>query len=65
MFEDITKEQRDAWRSKVRAVDLALKSAVEPKEMPAKPVRHLHLLPSVHMPHMTHGHKPGAETVAA
>ena len=58
MFADMTKEERDAWRSKVRAVDAALKvvqTAPEPK-----PVRRLHLVPNLTALHLPHERKTAA-----
>jgi hypothetical protein len=57
MFEDMTTEQRDAWRSKVRAVDAALKTVQTPE---VKPVRRLHLVPSMSALHLSHERKTAA-----
>jgi hypothetical protein len=65
MFDNMTKEQREAWARKVHSVDAALKSAVEPhpvREEAPKPQHHvLHLVPKLHLPH----HTQGGKTMAA
>jgi hypothetical protein len=58
VFEDMSKEQQDAWRSKVRAVDAALK--VVQTTPAAKPARRLHLVPSLTLLHSQHERKTAA-----
>ena len=54
---EMTQEQRDAWRRKVHSVDAALKSVIEsPALVRATKMQHdLHLVPRLHLPHMLHG----------
>ena len=54
MFEDITPEQREAFKRRTHAVDAALKSAIiEPQPQAKKtPLRRLHLVPNLHMTHV-------------
>ena len=59
MFDTITPEQREAFKRRSHAVDAALKSAIiEPQPQGKKtPLRRLHLVPNLHMTHVSHtGH---------
>ena len=57
MFETITPEQREAFKRRSHAVDAALKSAIIEPQPEAKktPLRRLHVVPALHMPHVIHG----------
>ena len=54
---EMTQEQRDAWRRKVHSVDAALKSVVESPALVkvTKPQHGLHLVSRLHLPHVLHG----------
>jgi hypothetical protein len=56
MFENITPEQREAFKRRTHAVDAALKSAIlEPQPQAKKtPRRRLHLVPTLHVAHEGH-----------
>jgi hypothetical protein len=56
MFENITPEQREAFKRRTHAVDAALKSAlIEPQpEAKKTSLRRLHLVPSMHLSHGGH-----------
>lgn len=53
MFENITPEQREAFKRRAHAVDAALKSAIiEPQPRAKKtPLRRLQLVPALLVPH--------------
>jgi hypothetical protein len=57
MFETITPEQREAFKRRAHAVDAALKSAIiEPQPQAKKtPLRRLNIVPTLHVPHVSHG----------
>jgi hypothetical protein len=60
---EMTQEQRDAWRRKVHSVDAALKLVVESpvSTRVTKPQHGLHLVPKLHLPHtLNHGHSRAA-----
>jgi hypothetical protein len=56
MFDNITPEQREAFKRRAHAVDAMLKSAIVEPHAEAKrtPLRRLHLIPSLQVPHFTH-----------
>lgn len=64
MFDNLTAEQREAFKRRTHAIDAALKSAIaEPQpEVEKKPVRHLQFGPKLHIAHAPqpgqtpHGH---------
>ena len=57
MFENITPEQREAFKRRAHAVDAALQSAIiEPQPRAKKtPLRRLQLVPTLHLPHVAPG----------
>jgi len=56
MFDNLTPDQREAFKRRSHAVDAALKSAIIEPQPEAKktPLRRLHLVPALHMPHVMH-----------
>ena len=58
MFDNLTPEQREAFKRRTHAVDAMLKAAlVEPQPQVKKtPLRRLHLVPNLHLPYDTHEH---------
>jgi hypothetical protein len=57
MFDNITPEQREAFKRRIHAVDAALKSAIEPQPEPKKtPLRRLQIVPNLHVVHVSHEH---------
>lgn len=58
MFDNLTPEQREAFKRRTHAVDAMLKAAlVEPQPQVKKtPLRRLHLVPKLDMPYTAHEH---------
>ena len=49
MFDNITPEQREAFKQRTQRVDALLKSAIETQPEPKKtPLRRFHLVPNLH-----------------
>jgi hypothetical protein len=54
MFDNLTPEQREAFKRRTHRVDALLKSAVETQpEAKKTPLRRLHLVPNLHLTHVT------------
>ena len=60
MFDNLTPEQIEAFKLRTHRVEALLKTAVETKpEAKKTPLRRLHIVPNLHVPHVanvSHGH---------
>ena len=57
MFDNLTPEQIEAFKLRTHRVEALLKSAVETQpEAKKTPLRRLHIVPNLHVPHASHGH---------